>query len=55
MANQERYVFNVEWYDSAAALIRPYNFFYYPGDSTMEMVHLLYIFISTILNKKECS
>jgi len=37
MANQERYVFNVEWYDSAAALIRPYNFFYYPGDSTMEM------------------
>jgi len=55
MANQERYVFNVEWYDSAAALIRPYNFFYYPGDSTMEMVHLLYIFISTTLNKKECS
>jgi nucleoside-diphosphate kinase len=41
MSNQERYVFNVEWYDSAAALIRYYNFFYYPSDSTMEMVKIL--------------
>jgi nucleoside-diphosphate kinase len=33
--NDERYVFVVEWYDSAACLVRSYNLTYYTKDSTI--------------------
>jgi len=36
--SEERYVFKVEWYDKAAALIRPYNLTYYIADNTIDMV-----------------
>lgn len=36
--NDDRYVFVVEWYDSAAALVRSYNLTFYLQDSTIEMV-----------------
>ena len=33
----ERYAFIAEWYDGHAALVRKYQFLYYPLDSTIEM------------------
>ena len=42
-ANEERYVFESEWYDVQAALIRKYLFTFYPADNTIEMVRNLKI------------
>ncbi|XP_013415203.1 nucleoside diphosphate kinase 7 [Lingula anatina] len=36
----ERYAFIAEWYDPNAALIRRYQFLYYPKDNTIEMFDL---------------
>lgn len=36
--NDDRYVFVVEWFDNAAALVRSYNLTYYLQDSTIDMV-----------------
>ena len=38
MAVDQRYVFNVEWYDQAASLVRTYILTYYPSDKTLDMV-----------------
>lgn len=35
---EERYVFECEWFDEMASLIRRYLFTYYPKNSTVEMV-----------------
>lgn len=35
---EDRYVFVVEWFDSAASLVRLYNFTYFLKDKTIEMV-----------------
>jgi hypothetical protein len=35
---EERYVFEVDWYDQPASLIRKYLFTFYPADKTIEMV-----------------
>ena len=40
-AGEERYVFETEWFDSQASLIRKYLFTFFPGDSTIEMVSSL--------------
>ena len=42
-----RYAFIADWYDPNAALTRKYQLFYYPNDSTVEMVsnYLIHIFI----------
>ena len=37
-ASDERYVFIVEWYDTAASLVRTYNLTYYAVDKTLDMV-----------------
>jgi len=37
-AGEERFVFETEWYDTQASLIRKYLFTFFPGDSTIEMV-----------------
>ena len=37
-AGEERFVFETEWFDSQASLIRKYLFTFFPGDSTIEMV-----------------
>jgi hypothetical protein len=37
-ANEERYVFETEWFDVQASLIRKYLFTFYPADNTIEMV-----------------
>jgi hypothetical protein len=37
-ANEERYVFETEWFDIQASLIRKYLFTFYPADNTIEMV-----------------
>ncbi len=34
----DRYVFVVEWFDSTADLIRPYNLTYFLVDHTIDMV-----------------
>jgi len=38
VVKEERYVFETEWYDSQASLIRKYLLTFYPKDSTAEMV-----------------
>lgn len=38
--SDDRYVFVVEWYDSAASLVRTYNLTYYLKDKTIEMFDL---------------
>lgn len=39
---EERYVFETEWFDSQASLIRKYLFTYYPKDQTIEMVSIAF-------------
>jgi len=36
----DRYTFVVEWFDSAASLIRTYNLAFYTADKTIEMYDL---------------
>ena len=38
IVGEERYVFNVQWYDQAASVIRDYRITYFPGDQTIEQV-----------------
>ena len=38
MTIEDRYVFNVEWNDQAASLIRTYLLSYFPSDKTIDMV-----------------
>lgn len=42
MAQQDniRYAFKAEWYDPNAALIRKYEFYFYPSDNSVEMYDL---------------
>ncbi len=35
---EDRYVFIVEWFDSAASLVRSYNLTYFLKDKSIEMV-----------------
>lgn len=37
---EDRYVFTVEWFDSAASLVRNYNLTYFLKDKSIEMVTL---------------
>ena len=37
---EDRYVFVVEWFDSAASLVRTYNLTYYLKDNTIDMVNV---------------
>lgn len=45
IVGEERYVFETEWYDQIASIVRHYRITYYPTDKTIEMVirswHLL--------------
>ena len=36
----DRLVFLVEWYDTAASLIRKFYLIFYPDDNTLEMTNL---------------
>lgn len=38
VVKEERYVFETEWFDSQASLIRKYLLTFYPKDNTAEMV-----------------
>lgn len=38
VVKEERFVFETEWFDSQASLIRKYLLTYYPKDQTLEMV-----------------
>ena len=40
---EDRYVFETEWFDAQADLIRKYLLTFYPTDGTIEMVSLLYL------------
>jgi hypothetical protein len=42
VVKEERYVFEAEWFDKAASLIRPYLLTFYPKDNTIEMVGKIY-------------
>lgn len=39
-AGEERYVFETEWFDSQASLIRKYLFTFFPNDNSIEMYDL---------------
>jgi hypothetical protein len=49
---EERYVFETEWYDNQADLIRKYLFTFYPSDRTIEMVTQTYSLTSPIVRSK---
>ena len=51
--SEDRFVFVVEWFDSAASLVRNYNLTYYIKDKSIEMV--LYIPFSMMLKINESS
>ncbi len=38
IVGEERYVFDTEFYDTQADILRYYRITYYPGDSSIEMV-----------------
>lgn len=38
IVKEERYVFETEWFDTQASLIRKYLLTFYPKDTTAEMV-----------------
>ena len=38
VVKEERYVFEAEWFDKAASLIRTYLLTFFPKDNTIEMV-----------------
>jgi len=38
IVGEERYVFETEWYDPQADILRFYRITYYPTDKTIEMV-----------------
>jgi hypothetical protein len=38
IVGEERYVFDTDFYDTQADIIRYYRITFYPGDSTIEMV-----------------
>lgn len=40
---EDRYVFLVEWFDSAAALVRNYQLTYFLKDKSIEMVLMLLV------------
>ena len=40
MSGEDRYVFIVEWYDTAASLIRTYNLTFFISDQSIEMVKI---------------
>lgn len=56
VVKEDRYVFETEWYDSQACLIRKYLLTFYPKDQTAEMVseRLINTF-STTSKTEECS
>jgi len=41
VVKEERFVFETEWYDSQASLIRKYLLTFYPKDASAEMVSAL--------------
>jgi hypothetical protein len=42
IVGEERYVFETEFYDTQADILRYYRVTFYPGDSTIEMVSTRY-------------
>jgi len=40
VVKEERYVFETEWFDAQASLIRKYLLTYYPRDRTIDMYDL---------------
>jgi nucleoside-diphosphate kinase len=46
--SDDRYVFIVEWYDSAASIVRTYNLTIFLKDNTIEMVINTYNIFSMI-------
>lgn len=51
---EDRYVFIVEWFDSAAALVRTYNLTYFLKDKTIEMVTLPPLSSTSKTNVSSC-
>lgn len=43
-AGEERFVFEAEWHDTQASLIRKYLLTFFPGDKTIEMVRINFIY-----------
>lgn len=51
-AGEERYVFETEWFDQQASLVRKYLFTYFPSDKTIEMVSKTNLLIRNAANLK---
>ena len=44
-SDTERYVFNVEWFDRRAEVIRKYELAFYPIDQSISMVSKIILFL----------
>ena len=53
-ANEERYVFETEWFDVQASLIRKYLFTFYPADNTIEMVSSIHNNCKNLTMEEAC-
>lgn len=39
----EKYIFEAEWYDKVASVLKKFYLYYYPFDNTVELVYLFNI------------
>lgn len=44
-----RYVFEAEWYDKVACMLRKFYLYYYPSNNTIELVCIKLIFLLQIV------
>ncbi len=48
IVGEERYVFETDWYDQQASIVRKYRVTYYPTDKTIEMVRDAFSIAATL-------
>ena len=53
--SEDRFVFVVEWFDSAASLVRNYNLTYYIKDKSIEMVPYISFSMMSKINESSLS
>lgn len=47
--HNEKYIFEAEWYDKIAAILKNFYLYYYPYDNTVELVGYRYFIMFIVL------
>lgn len=50
----DKYVFEAEWYDKTACIMKKFYLYYYPSDNTVELVCIKLTQIDILIDNKEC-